>query len=112
MLPRQLVTVLGSSYAKGLNPEQRCSLEPREKEGYLLPELLPGINDHLRSLLVYLNHHVGPGMFLYIVLQKKKKNITFQSTHFTRKPPRKILRLNLELVNAMDFRSVLGMMRG
>ena len=41
MLPRHLVTILGSSYAKGLKPEQHCSLKPREKEGSLHTGLIP-----------------------------------------------------------------------
>ena len=44
---------------------------------------------------------------------KNQENIpSFQSTHFTRKYPRDLLRLKLEIVNTANFRLILGLIWG
>ena len=56
---------------------------------------------------------LGLGMFLHDLLVKKKENIpSFQSTHFTRKFPRNLLRLKLVIVNTTKFRLMLGLLGG
>ena len=52
-------------------------------------------------------------MFQQICFVKKRIKYTiFQSTHFTRKHPRELLRLKLEIVNIMKFILVIGLLRG
>ena len=54
---------------------------------------------------------VGLGMFLHDFLVKKQENRpSFQSTHFTRKFTRDLLRLKLVIVNTMNFRLMLGLL--
>ena len=55
----------------------------------------------------------SPGMFLHIFLSTNQENRpSFQSTHLTRKSPRNLLILKLEIVNTMNFGLVLGMVWG
>ena len=51
---------------------------------------------------------VGLGMFLHDLLVKKQENRpSFQSTHFTRKCTRNLLRLKLLILNTTNFRLML-----
>ena len=76
------------------------------------PLVLSGLG-HLNSHGIYFYPPVGLGMFQQICFVKKRIKYTiFQSTHFTRKHPRELLRLKLEIVNIMKFILVIGLLRG
>ena len=56
---------------------------------------------------------VGLGMFLHDFFGGKQENRPyFQSSHFTRKFPRDLLRLKLVIVNTTNFILILRMLRG
>ena len=55
--------------------------------------------------MLYFYPPIGPVMFLNIFFVKKKKiEHFFQSRHFTRKLPRDLLILELDIVHTMNFR--------
>ena len=65
-----------------------------------------------KSLWSIFQSPVGPGMFIPFFCEKNKKQKKFQSTHFTKKYPWGLLRLKLDILHTVNFRLVIGIVRG